>query len=293
MTDKWQPRSARETVEGQRAYQALHEGVPPWLKSSLVDWVIQEHELSYHDERTLRSIERTLRIELDWSSVSRAQQSLVRLAWDDDQFLLDLVDYWLRTKNSEFGPVDRLKGYLEEGGSAWHVAKLDSGGHGLSRRVLPEVQELVEEALESSGSGGKYLRLAWEAAYGRNPEPNKAFDFSVKAMESALIPIVIPKDDKATLGKVISAIRDDPGKWEMRLSGKGGELAVSTFADWLDIVWSSHLRHADSDPDAILTHSPEEARDAVVIAAQVVALVRDGGFKLKAPESANVAAAAK
>lgn len=242
MTDRWRPRSVRSNAQTRSTYDALHEGVPDWLRPSLIDWAtdcLPEYTLpsEYRLRNALQKLERHLRFKADWESTSSARRTFSRMLWNDGEFLLDAVDFFLL--NTTIQKRAQLEIMLSQGGSAWRVANRDIGD-GLERRVLPETQELAAAAIAGSGNDADYLRQAWQAAFGRSPQPNEAFDFSIKAIEAALIPIVIPKDRKATLGKIIRALRGKPDKWQMRLHGNDPQRSITTFADYLDIVWTSH-----------------------------------------------------
>ena len=52
-----------------------------------------------------------------------------------------------------------------------------------------------------------YLTRAWEQAWGRNPNASDSYRDSVRAVEAATSPIVLPNDANATLGRVIGTIR--------------------------------------------------------------------------------------
>lgn len=152
------------------------------------------------------------------------------------------------------------------------------GRFALERRVLPELESEAAAAVLGPGNAPKYLRNAWQAAFGRSPQPNEAFDLAVKAVEAALSQLVIPKDTTATLGKIIRALKHSPDKWALRLSGKDPSNSINAFADYLNVLWSSHMRHGVTDDAARINHSPEDARAAVSIATHIVYLVGDGGF---------------
>jgi hypothetical protein len=282
MTDPtWRPLPHRDTEEGRRAYDALHEGVPDWLLYSLLDWAVHQFPAGQVAcTNVLKTIERRLRCPtLDWSrGLASAKPSLIGLVQVDRERLLALVDFWLTdpAKCAKDNLVD-LAIMLEEGGSVWRVARAGKGCC-LERRLLPEAQAIGELARQGSGKSADYIRLAWQDAFGRKPNPNQSFNYSIKAIEAALAPVVTPNDPKATLGKLIPAIRDAPRKWTLRLHGKPKNDSVLAFVGLLELVWTSQLRHGVADKATPLEHSPGEAHDTALIAALVVQIVNDGGF---------------
>ncbi|MYD72746.1 MAG: hypothetical protein F4Y11_00205 [Chloroflexi bacterium] len=116
---------------------------------------------------------------------------------------------------------------------------------------------------------GEHLRDAWNAAW-RHGDPNVvvAYDGAVKAIEGALIPIVIPDDPAATLGKVLAALRSKPTKWDTRFRGEG---TVSALTALLHALWKTHARHAQVSPNSL-----DQAQDAVTVAVAIVALAQRG-----------------
>lgn len=278
----WRPPSVRYSEEARRDYDALTEGVPSWLESSLLKWVEPFFPSGKTLEYTLQEIERALRIGLSWHhGTDSAYESLFKQIRADDELFFGLIDFWLHDESvaeSRFnGYVDGdLKDYLEEAGSAWTVVPQEQGFR-LERRVAPEMRTLAETAMDQPGNAGRYLRLAWEAGFGRDPQADKAFLHAVSAMEAALAPIVSPKDPKPTLGTMIRNLKDAPEKWEARLGGRDAGSAAMALADYLDVVWKSHLRHGLAEGQKI-SHEPDEARDAVVIAAHVVYLTNSDAF---------------
>lgn len=61
----------------------------------------------------------------------------------------------------------------------------------LIRRVSDQAQEAKEIAAKSSPSSARYLEQAWVATYGIEPDYDKAVSSAIKAVESALTPIVV------------------------------------------------------------------------------------------------------
>lgn len=165
----------------------------------------------------------------------------------------------------------RLDDALESGNSAYRI---NSAGDGLELRLPPGVMETVSKAVQSSpGSAGDHLTSAWNAAYGRTPEPSRAYGEAVKAVECALAPIVSPKDAKATLGKMITNVHDAPAKWRLVDS----EAGVLTILAMMRTLWTGQTRHGglgETKPE-----TQEEAVVALHLAAALVQFGSDGEFR--------------
>lgn len=86
-----------------------------------------------------------------------------------------------------------MKSYLLDAGSVWTVAAATKGKCYLVRR-MPDGVAIAAKAAFQYPNGGKKLATAWEAAFGVNPDPTRAYSLAVKAVEDAAIPAVCPND---------------------------------------------------------------------------------------------------
>ncbi|MFF8652542.1 hypothetical protein [Streptomyces huasconensis] len=76
---------------------------------------------------------------------------------------------------------------------------------GLELRIDETAQQALSSALAAartaqSGSDAERLADAWKCAYGRDPDPSKAYSEAIKAVESASTSVNEPSNGKATLG---------------------------------------------------------------------------------------------
>jgi hypothetical protein len=263
---------------GQPEAVALHEGVPGWLRQSLWDWVracIRKQASdrhSYYSTETLRRLERRLRIERSWSSGASGAVSLLAdtLAADETLFL-DVVDALLddiyAPPSGRSGTADRLERALLEGGSAWRVARR-RGRYRLERRVDETVTAAAEGAMDAPGAAGAHLAKAWTEAYGRSPDPSAAYGHAVKAVEAAAKPVVLPADDKATLGKMVPALRDKPQKWDVVLAAAPDFDRVAVVRLMAELLLQGQTdRHGEPDQVPV---EQEQAEAAVHLAALLV-----------------------
>ena len=99
---------------------------------------------------------------------------------------------------------------MDRSKSAWTVGTR-SGKKGLVRRVPLGVQQGVDEVVNRAERAGKRLAQAWEDLYGLEPKPSTAYSFAIKAVEDVAVPVVSPKNKQATLGTVISDMKQQKG----------------------------------------------------------------------------------
>lgn len=216
---------------------------------------------------------------------------LVKLAEQaDDVQLLDIVDAALAERNDPTmarwssnehrwqrpnTPKD-LEAILHYGGSAYRV---NDRGDVLEQRVPDVIRTAIRHAAESSTSSLAHMEAAWRAAYGRHPTPTVAYAEAVKAIEAAILPVVLPDDPKATLGKAIAHLRNNTAKWELVISDAHGAPAeIAPLVSLLGLVWNGHRdRHAGT-PTAVPV-STEAAEMAVHAAAMIVYWMSRNGLR--------------
>lgn len=125
------------------------------------------------------------------------------------------------------------------------------------------------------------MQKAWALAFGRNPNVSDAWGKAIKAIETLLKPIVSPSDVRATLGKMISALRQYPDKWECKLPDRvcnvNGEInskrGIEVFIDALATIGYQPDRHGSDQPQDV---DEATARSVLFLATTVVGWLRDG-----------------
>ncbi|MGA5699876.1 hypothetical protein [Peterkaempfera bronchialis] len=163
-----------------------------------------------------------------------------------------------------------LEHILTEGGSEYRVAD-DLGS--LEQRVDGTVREAVIVAQHSAhtakaGSAADHLKEAWQAAYGRDPQPAVAYSQSIKAVESAAHGVLEPNNAKATLGTMIGTLRGAPNKFQTAIEGPNGGEPTAVLG-MLQLLWQGQTsRHGGQTPTRPETQ--EAAEMAVHLAATLV-----------------------
>jgi len=288
VTRGWIPLSLRRDSAAAEQYAALFDGVPDHLRWSLQDWVTSCFPSGYRTqgdsdaaERLLRAIELNVRVSVphtagmpeDWV------REFVQQLGDDETTLLNVVDYLLSKSPRVWAARELLADTLEEGGSLW-VPKMVDDRWELQERVGAEMESVLSKAVAPGDNASTHLAKAWSECFGRSPNAGAAYDDAVKSLEAAFQPIVSPKDMKATLGTIIRDIEQKPEKFGSSLEGKAsGPEGVSAVSAMLKVIWQTQVRHGSGAKGAPTGVSIQQARDAVVVAASLVQLVRQSGFK--------------
>lgn len=278
--------------------------IPPWAMSSVLDWLAPfllgagmeaQGEWDRPGRDFVQEVERRQRLQLDWRNGRQgAQDDLWRRLQVDQQVLLDVLRFsceniLLGYSVQEYRSAGRRLGdALKEAGSAWEA--IPGPGHTqfeLRRRVSGAATAAVSHNTAASDGASEHLEEAWRHAYGRDPDPWLAYSEAVKAVEAATIPVVVPNDSAATLGKVIGNLRGSPSVWcvnlagPVRLSGAGPTALsvdpIDIVIGQLDLLWANQTdRHA---PVVAITLG--QAQTAVHLALLLVHLFRSGAVARK------------
>jgi hypothetical protein len=227
----WIPLSRR--IAGAGPDPTLYEGVPSHLGPVLRTWILdrRRYNPTAWDELVCR-LHLALEEEVD-------DYLQVKYIGEDD--VLDLIDGILRwwpadelddrrrmpswyereQEPIDLGPRSKLRELLLGGGSTWRVS---ADGHALEGRVDETVTAAAAGTIHAANDeAAEHLAAAWRAAYGRQPDPDKAYAESVKAVEALACPLLRPGELRATLGRARDQLRDHASDWEIILPSKLGD----------------------------------------------------------------------
>ena len=296
--DDWLPLSRRDAPARPGA---LLEGVPEHLDRPLVEWGIAY--LDGHQE-LLKRVALQLRMSPEgqdaehFIAAARSENSSrlldlldaaihldLSLRWEldvrgptDNRMEASLAD-WISDYRWEKGgraePLERLDEMLADGGSAYEV---DWHRRRLVRRVDAVVAAAGEMVMANQQSN--HLRAAWTAAYGRHPDPDKAYDEAVRAVEAAAIPVLLPNGSRETLGKALAHIRQASHKWQLAIEGRNGG-AVDPLVAMIQLLWEGQQRHAGAPTSR--PQRQDEAEMAVHLATTIVHWFATGGIRRRTP----------
>ncbi|TXR51585.1 hypothetical protein [Quadrisphaera setariae] len=252
----WRPLDEREA--GAAAPEpVLLDGVPEHLDKPLRQWLHGFLGETHHAQRV------GLRLHIAARGRWDIKQELLAAEPDALLRVTDAALYWHplgkqwaeRAENEWVSPTQRqdwqqqfvipavrLRDMLVDAGSVWTVT---TGGRSLQRRVDATVQEAHDAAKQAASTSGRPeaardLADAWAKTYGLHPEPSEAYRLAIRAVEDVAIPVVLPQDKNATLGKVRTHLRDASARWRTNM-GAGAEPVVTMISS----LWISQTdRHA-------------------------------------------------
>ncbi|WP_432159111.1 hypothetical protein [Streptomyces sp. bgisy153] len=167
--------------------------------------------------------------------------------------------------------VDVLQDMLTLAGSSYRV---NDARTGLELRIDETAQQALTSTLAAartaqSGSAAEHLATAWKCAYGRDPDPTKAYSEAIKAVESASQSVIEPNNAKATLGSMLGVIRNSPQRFSTAIPAPGQENDIELVSVMMQRLWKGQTaRHGSQNPTRFETQ--REAEMAVHLAATLV-----------------------
>lgn len=276
-------------VAGLPRDETLHDGVPDWLSDPLHDWLDavldREGQISGNAEYLAKRVLMHLR----WSKSLLRQSYVQRLGAAEAMDLLIAVDAVLQLhpgwdRNGDYfeefhGYIGYLSEILTDSGSLYWI---DLITRRLVRRVDVTVQVTVDGAIAAAvPTVADHLRTAWVAAYGLQPDPDKAYDHSILAIEELTCPLVSPRNNRGTLGTVIRDLRNQAVQWELSIedTATGQPVPIDSVIGMLDLLWKGQSRHG-GNPNS-RRQSQSEAESAVHMAAALTQWLTTGVLRRK------------
>lgn len=269
-------------------FNGLHEGIPEWLKASIWAWIEGCIGTRNNVEKgTMLALERKLRTSFGSPTFKSDLYDELKRRYDlgyRGEAGLNIVQGVLEIQNYSEKGNGRFRALFLESvlmeGSAWKVHFLKTGEARLARRVDATTVKAAKMLANQMDKSTELLSKAWEEVFSRNPDPSNSYRHSVAAIESALWPIINPNDKNATLGNMISALREKPQKWSTAIKYKVHKNLslneVETFTNNLQLIWDGHTdRHGTSNP---IPPTQKAAEAAVVMAITVIYWARNAGI---------------
>ncbi|MFJ1537746.1 hypothetical protein ACIODS_04310 [Micromonospora chalcea] len=265
---QWRPRSIREGI---RSYDGPYEGIPDHLQASLEAWLRNQFGWSGPSLNTdyMLRLASSIQISVAYSFDGRSISAQIFAHLNNSQELyLDALDAALHLAYGS--GADPLREILHIGGSVWTVSE---DGTSLVRRIDATATQAFSVSTSHADTATDELKEAWHNAYSRNPNASDAWDHAAKAVEAALIPLVVPTQAKPHLGHVLGQLRGQPARWRLVLPGANEKHSAEPLVAMLDLIWPNPDRHAS---DSRRVPSLKEAEAVVQLAVTIVQWARNG-----------------
>jgi hypothetical protein len=257
--------------------------IEPWFNTGNHGGVARVRQLANHMRWSFQSIGQYAQY---GGPEANMREFIRRSCLADSETMLTVVEFLL-DGDAGRSAGEALERILVVGNSAYAVS---DDGESLTMRLDPTVRAQIEDVVRDADEGpAHWLAEAYNDAYGRTPRPGTSYEASLKAVEGALRGIVVPKDPKASLTKVINALRDGRANFEFELDDARGDAAGANEPeiDPLDtllamlrsLAYGQKTRHGDSGE--VTVNSPEEAKAAFHLAVTLVQIGTTGALRRK------------
>ena len=260
------------------------DNVPQFMRHGIKEWIQQAIN---GDNRLVALMALELRIDELSDNIDNFYPDDAVIAciqrsgpWDmyDESMALDVIDWLL---GHSCGDAQSLEHVLKAAG---HVLRVSPDGRRLVERIEPTLWNEHEQVTQLDDQASQYMQEAWALAFGREPNLSDAWGRAIKAIETLLKPIVSPKNDKATIGSMVSALRQSPDKWKCKLPDReykaNGKTRVKpgieVFIDALATIGYQPDRHGSDQPQDV---DEATARSVLFLATTVVGWLRDGTLR--------------
>ena len=189
--------------------------------------------------------------------------------------ILDVIDWLL---GHSCGSKEELELILSRAG---HELRVSPEGDRLVERIDPVNWNSYGEVVRPADEASRLMQDAWALAFGRDPNPSEAWSDAIKSIETLLKPIFSPNDSKATIGKMIAALRDKPEKWvcslpDRKYRTKDDEITkngIEILIDTLNVIGYQPNRHGSETKDIVDCIT---IRSVLFLSVTVLGWLRDG-----------------
>lgn len=152
-----------------------------------------------------------------------------------------------------------------------HKKRITTEGLRKSGRQHEVAGAAVRGLPQAAARAQRHLQTAFDCLGPSRVDASTAYKEAARAVEAAAKPILTPKDRLATLGKMITAVRDAPQKWTTTVGD------ISDVQRMMELLWTSQLdRHGTDDDDTPMHVSPEQADVALHLALVLTRLFAAG-----------------
>lgn len=291
LPEDWQPLDVREGRDDPR-FTGAHRGVPVGLFESLWVWIKNRiyipqgrNRFGHTQYALLRQLiqeaERRVGFRVaDENATSSTVFTRLREQFAKDRnLMLRVVDFLAAKYAPDSRPLEDLDKMLHQAGSIYRVA-FEPYPH-LQQRVNATAQQVAEAAMARADTAAQLLADAWTQTFGVEPNPRDGYRQAVRAVEAAAIPVVLPNDQEAHLGRLIGHLKSTRDRWAVVLPGREDKVdPVDALIGMLELLWTSQYdRHVREG--APLHIEQPEAEAAMPLAACLVDWFQTGAIQTK------------
>ena len=291
-------------------WNVMHN-IPPWSADSIIIYLTSIF-FDIENDNVVQTIQRRMRMMLpEYCLVDYDDRYNFLRSLEDDSTngyekvvlpLLDVAvkyirDYapnrlWVKDGYNrrylhDYDMLNNIDGLLSNG-SKWKVLRSRNSDSGLIERVNPEITEIAQKI------DNNFLTKAWNQAFQRQPDPERAVISAQKAIESIASECGFTKATSGVYGNILRDIRTNPHRYFSKAreaydlqniitkQSKDKLNVNEQFANWfwsgMDLIQKTNpARHASKEVKEF-SLSAEAAQQAVVIATMICWFIESGTF---------------
>lgn len=269
MTAEWVPPVAtREELE---RLASIESGFPEFVRGQVIQWVMERGRFAGRFDPQFPDFLGRKMKRIFANEPSGFEVGLDQLADGELANVVDCVLFFVAsTREAKY-----LKQMLEESRAGWALTKKVGGKFRVTETIPSGVSLSFENVMNKTAKAGKLLAEAFEAAYGVSPNPNHAYDLSVKAVETLACPYFIPNNtNRATLGAVISHLEQK--SVSLPLVEKNANHR-ETVTKMMRLLWEGGQRHGEEAYEHV---SLAGARTAHALATCLMSMIHEDAINV-------------
>ncbi|KKX98961.1 hypothetical protein AAY78_04710 [Microbacterium sp. Ag1] len=243
----------------------IREPIPDTLEDTIREWLYEFfHARSSYgevDRSVINVIQAALRTTLQVRPNCSPADLTDAIRSEGDKYTLRVIDFLLsqtRRTDPMRDPDDvaYLRSQMALSASAVDIVR-EGATYRIARRMPEGIEESAQRAIgDANATAGRHLASAWREMQSITPKASMVLREAIQAVEAAGGAVVIPKEKKPQLSKIVGAIRDQKG-WGLVLAQRDdghpdhktvliGMLETLAFAEQ-----HRHSGHGYSDTEAV------------------------------------------
>lgn len=228
--EPWKPWDATEDEYADLL--VIREPIPETLNGSIDQWLRgffrSKSRYDLVDRTVINTIEAALRVTLSLPEHPDGDDVAEAIRAEGDQYTLRVIDFLIAQREPDQytgrppQDVAFLSSQMDLSSSAVRIVR-DGGGYRIARRLPDGVEESAQKAInDANQTAGQHLAKAWREMQSMTPDASKVLREGIQAVEAAGGAVVIPKERKPQLSKIVATLRAQKG-WGLALARRDDE----------------------------------------------------------------------
>lgn len=217
--EPWKPWDATEDEYADLL--VIREPIPETLNGSIDQWLrgFFRSKSSYQvvDRTVINTIEAALRVTLDLPDHPDGDDVTEAIRAEGDRYTLQVIDFLIAQREPDqiYGtPPDDvafLMSQMDLSSSGVRIVR-DGRRYRIARRLAEGIEEAAQKAIyDANQTAGQHLAKAWREMQSMTPDASKVLREGIQAVEAAGGAVVIPRERKPQLSKIVQCLRAQKG----------------------------------------------------------------------------------